>query len=260
MKNHYNCIYMYVNKINEHKYVGQAKDFNKRHKGHISESKNKNRKEYNLPFNKAIRKYGIENFDIIILKENLKNECLINFYECYYINKYNCLSKENYNVSSGGHNGNPFAGKTEEEKNNIGQKMREARIGEKNGMYGKHHSEEMKEKISKLNKGRKHSDEEKKKMSESRKGKKLSEEHKRKLSENNAWKGKHLRKEVRESIGKANSISIDQYDLDNTFIKTWNSIKEIADYFNVSSTSICNCCKGKSKTSCGFIWRYHKED
>ncbi len=29
MDNHYNCIYMYINKINGHKYVGQAKNFNK---------------------------------------------------------------------------------------------------------------------------------------------------------------------------------------------------------------------------------------
>ena len=37
MENHYNCIYMYINKINERKYVGQAKDFNKRHMTHMKE-------------------------------------------------------------------------------------------------------------------------------------------------------------------------------------------------------------------------------
>ena len=30
--NHYNCVYMYVNTINNKTYVGQAKDFNKRKK------------------------------------------------------------------------------------------------------------------------------------------------------------------------------------------------------------------------------------
>ena len=76
--NYYNCIYLYINQINNKKYVGQAKDFNKRHREHINESKRKCSKEYNLPFHSAIRKYGIENFDIIILKENLKTKCLMN--------------------------------------------------------------------------------------------------------------------------------------------------------------------------------------
>lgn len=30
--NHFNCIYMYVNKINEKKYIGQTNNFNRRKK------------------------------------------------------------------------------------------------------------------------------------------------------------------------------------------------------------------------------------
>ena len=57
-ENYYNCIYMYINKINNKKYIGQAKNFNKRHKQHIKQSSNKNNKnQYNLPFHNAIRKY-----------------------------------------------------------------------------------------------------------------------------------------------------------------------------------------------------------
>ena len=66
MENHYNCIYMYVNKVNNKKYIGQAKNFNKRHKGHLESSNNEKNKSYNHQFHKAIRKYGISNFEIKI--------------------------------------------------------------------------------------------------------------------------------------------------------------------------------------------------
>ena len=35
MSNHFNCIYMYINKVNGKRYVGKAKDFNKRHNQHL---------------------------------------------------------------------------------------------------------------------------------------------------------------------------------------------------------------------------------
>ena len=32
--------------------------------------------------------------------------------------------------------------------------------------------------------------------------------------------------------------------------------KQRAKEMGVDRTAIGNCCKGKSKTSCGFIWKY----
>ena len=46
---------MYINKINNKRYVGKAKNFNKRHKEHKNSSNNKNNKGYDLPLHKAIR-------------------------------------------------------------------------------------------------------------------------------------------------------------------------------------------------------------
>lgn len=172
MNNHYNCIYMYTNKINGKRYVGQAVNFNKRHNSHITSSYNEKAKyDYNVPFHNAIRKYGIENFKINILAEDIPTQEKMNEYEIFFIKRYDTLCKngKGYNIASGGSNGNNFAGKTEEEmneiKNKIGEKskgrthseetktkMSKAHKGENNPNYGKHLSEATKQKMSKTKK------------------------------------------------------------------------------------------------------------
>ena len=143
MENYFNCIYCYTNKINGKKYVGQAVNFKKRHQQHISKSSNR------FIIDRAIKKYGIENFEIKILKENLETRCLLNLWESYYIDKLNTLDKEKgYNMSSGGSNGNNFINKTDEEMQEIGKRISEAHKGEKHPLYGKQHSEESKAKMS----------------------------------------------------------------------------------------------------------------
>lgn len=58
------------------------------------------------------------------------------------------------------------------------------RHGEKNPMYGKHHSQDAKQKIADVHRGTHHSEETKKKMSETRHNMKLSEVHKQRIGEN----------------------------------------------------------------------------
>lgn len=55
------------------------------------------------------------------------------------------------------------------------------------------------------------------------------------------------------------SVKINQYDLDGNYIKTWNSIKDAVRYYN-DNTQICQCCKGKRNTSCGYKWEYADND
>lgn len=117
MENHYNCIYMYTNKINGKRYVGQAKNFNKRHREHINRN--------GITIDRAITKYGIDNFDVVILKEDLTTQCLLDMWESYYINKFNTLrnSGEGYNVSDGGNKGSCYGGLTDEERQELCQKI-----------------------------------------------------------------------------------------------------------------------------------------
>ena len=84
-----NCIYQYTNKINGHMYIGFAKDSKRRYNDHLSASFNINNKDYNLAIHRAIRKYGIDNFDFKILEDNLKDVETMKQREIFWINKFN---------------------------------------------------------------------------------------------------------------------------------------------------------------------------
>ena len=222
MENYFNCIYCYTNKINGKKYVGQTADFLKRYKEHINDSYNMNKKYgYNLPFHCAIRKYGIENFEIEILKENLKDYEEMDYWERYYIKEFDLLVKngKGYNLSDGGGNGNKFAGKTEEEMQEIGKRISEAHKGEKSPMYGKKHSEETRAK----------------------------------MSENHAdFKGEKHPKAKRV-------IQIDITT--KTIIKVWNYAKEISDNLDIKYVTLKYYLQGRAKTHeyAGYLW-YYEDD
>ena len=137
--------------------------------------------------------------------------------EQYYIKVFKTLWPNGYNLTEGGDGVIPC----EETK----KKMSESRSGEKHHFFGKHLSDETKQKISETKKGKqlseetkkklseahsgekhhffgKHlSDETKQKLSEAHKGKQFSVEHKQKMSESH--KGKHLSVEHKRKISEA---------------------------------------------------------
>lgn len=47
-----------------------------------------------------------------------------------------------------------------------------------------------------------------------------------------------------------------QYSKDNKFIKEWDGIINIQKELNISRNCITRVCKGKRKTTRGYIWRY----
>ena len=79
-------IYKITNKTNEHCYIGQSTDIERRWKCHISNASAKNIADYNYPLQKAFRKYGIEKFSFEILKLCKKSELLD--WEVYFYDKY----------------------------------------------------------------------------------------------------------------------------------------------------------------------------
>ena len=59
-----------------------------------------------------------------------------------------------------------------------------------------------------------------------------------------------------------NQRKVNQYDLNNNYIKTWNSITEFLkeNNINLKNSGITSCCKGKQKTAYGYKWKYADEE
>ena len=84
-------------------YIGLAKDPKRRYNDHVSASNNPNNKDYNLAIHRAIRKYGIENFEFNILEDNLNDLQEMKEKEQYWIKFYNTYEdRKHYNETPGG--------------------------------------------------------------------------------------------------------------------------------------------------------------
>jgi hypothetical protein len=55
---------------------------------------------------------------------------------------------------------------------------------------------------------------------------------------------------------KSMTKSILQYDINGNLIRKWESITDIENELRFNNSHITECCKGKIKTSRGYIWRY----
>lgn len=62
-------------------------------------------------------------------------------------------------------------------------------------------------------------------------------------------------------LGTDNNLSkgIEQLDLNYRLIATWSSARDIARVLNIDDSSVIKCCKGKRKTTGGYLWRYANE-
>lgn len=93
-------IYCYTNKINGKKYIGMTMYPKRRQYEHLHEAANGNKKK--KPFYNAILKYGIDNFDYIVLEKASREK--LPEREMYWIKKLNSFGKNGYNMTMGGDN------------------------------------------------------------------------------------------------------------------------------------------------------------
>lgn len=247
MEEHNYTVYMHKNKINGKVYIGITKQ--------IPKKRWNNGKGYNEQyFKKAIEKYGFDNFEHLILHENLtQKEAEQKEIELIAYYKSN-QRKFGYNIDNGG--------KT------IGTHSEKTKLKISNAHKGKKRSEELTKKLIEINKGNKYrfgshqTKEAKKKISEANKGNKYclgritSDETKKKISIAN--KGKHMSPNTEFKKGYSNIKWRKKVLCIETNI-LYESITFASKDTNISISNISTCCSGRSKTAGGYHWRYYEE-
>ena len=215
-------IYLFENKINNKRYIGQTSNIKSRYASHKYYTTHTPKPtDY---FHIALNKYGIENLKFSILfKINSNNIDRINIIldnmEIFFIRKYKTTDRSlGYNLTEGGR-----------------------------GARGYIVSEETRLKQSISRKGRKHSEDAKLKIGKAHKNKFVSKETRSKLS---------ALAKMRRVINKRGK-SICQYSKDMVLLNTFISGRAASRATSVNQSDIIKCCKEKKLSAGGYIWKYY---
>jgi len=239
-------IYMHTSRTSGKSYIGVSYDVKKRKQVHKNEAFNTNSHTYNTHFKRAIRKYGIDDFDTKILwcTPTKKTAYLA---EVYYIAVYDTFNGTGYNGTAGGEN-------PPDNKNR--KHTKQSRVNMSKGQKGKKHSQEAKDKIRQSSTGRTHSQETKDNISKSKLGtkhhyygKKLSTKHKNKMSKASLGH-KKSKSHVQNIINAKSKLWLITFPDNHTEI-----IKNLTKFCkdnNLSQGNMCNVAHGKCKQHKGF--------
>ena len=204
-------------------YVGQTtKSLEYRKKQHINAALQQHN---NMYIGRAIKKYGPDNFDWEILHSDIFDIEILNQLEIFYVGYYDTFNS-GYNLTEGGGGGVGFKFSEKSRK-----RMSTARIdkytGKNHPMYGRHHSEETKRKLSITHSGKNNSNhgkhlsaETRKKISISGKGRIFTDSHKQKIADSQLGKN--------NSVAKVVMIGINYF----------NTLNEAAKFLGITSPSL----------------------
>ncbi len=208
-------------------YIGKtARTLAERLKEHLKESSTFYGKSY---IDNALKKYGIEKFDIVIIAECETQEQL-NELEKYWIKFYDCKRPIGYNLTDGG----------EGTLGHIVTKATRQKISKsKTGKKTKPHTQQTKDKIGAANKGRKVSQEVRKILSEKHTGKKLSEK-------------------TRANMSAAKKNKRPVICLETEIIFT--SVASAAKWAGIVPCTLTSVLRGRTITAGGYHWKYFDDN
>jgi group I intron endonuclease len=233
-------IYKTTNLINEKIYIGK-------------DSKNN---PYYLGGGKllklAIKKYGRCNFrkDIVEFCHSIEE---LNEREKHWVKELNSQDKSiGYNILVGGET-SPMENNKHTDETKMKMSLNHVDVsGVKNPMFGKSFEDIW------LEKGLTKDEIKNKKMEWMKNHNNFFKENNpfkgsKRNGEKNPFFGKTHKHETKNKISESRKRPIIQFDLDGNFLREWPSAKDIYRELKIQCTS---CCRGRSKTACGFIWKY----
>ncbi len=247
------CVYKHTNKINGKVYIGQTcKEPTRRWES---------RSGYKscTHFNRAIEKYGWDNFEHEVLYAELALEEADEI-ERKLIKEYKSNDPNfGYNIKEGGHNSKlPEITKERISKAKKGshaseetkKKLSDMRQKENHPMWGRHHTEESKKKMSEARKGANHPNWGKHHSPETIA--KMKQSHHNVKGKNNPNWGRKYSEERKKKISKPVRCV-------ETGVVYYGA-KKAADELDIDASQVSKCCKGKRKTAGGYHWEYYIEE
>lgn len=174
-----------------------------------------------LPIGRAIQKYGWDGFDHQILYSGV-DEMFAKEMEKTLIAQFNTQdSNVGYNMTAGG-DGVVGYHHTDEYKRNLSLRT----SGENHPNYGKHLSDETREKIRQAQLGNKNP------------------------------LGVVRSAETRERMSESKKKRVAAYSDDGELIKVFDSAKDAGEELGINRKNISLCCKGQRKHAGGYCWKF----
>ena len=233
------CVYKHTNKVNGKVYIGiTSKRPETRWAKGIGYQQNRH-------FWNAIQKYGWSGFDHEILLTGLSREEACKK-EIELIAEYGSFEPGGYNQTIGGEGSNGWK-MTDEQRAAVSARKK-----------GKKRPPEIGEMIRRRSLGTKASAETRAKMSIAHTGKYHTEETKQRLSRMMKERGYPPRVAV-EAAAEKHKKPVVQYSLGGDFVRVWTSAMDAERDGGFNHTMIARCARGKVKSHCGYAWKYAEE-
>lgn len=247
-------IYKIKNKIDNKIYIGQTiQDLDDRWKDHLN-------KHSNCRYLKsAFKKYGVDNFEFQLVCITFDN-CLDDM-EIKYIQHYNCLAPNGYNLRLGGNSGKH----NEETKRKIATSLLKNKKVVQFDIHGNrlntfNSTVEAAKCVGKSSSTISHCCNGDTKTAAGYVWKYESIHLNDTKIEPLTGRFKGCLKNDKKKVIPQIRRKIVQIDIDGNRLKSFNTCKEAAEYIGTSRSCITHCCLGQHKTAKGYIWKYERVD